>query len=131
MSADSGGILRAFADLVWNHGDFARGEALFAAGFQHHDLVSHNDTDLQGYFASIRVQRQAFPGVRFRIEDVVADDDRVATRWTVTGSHAQSGKRVAVNGMSIDVLTAGLIAENWTVWDRHGLLEQLGRTDPR
>jgi len=131
VSANSTGILRAFADLVWNQGDFGRGEALFAAGFQHHDLVTHHDTDLHGYFESIREQRRAFPDVCFSIDDVVADDDRVATRWTVTGSHAESDRHVTVSGMSIDVLTAGRIVENWTVWDRLGLLEQLGRTDPR
>jgi len=131
MSTDPAGILRAFADLVWNQGDFTGGEALFGAGFQHHDLVTHHDTDLEGYFESIRYQRRAFPDVRFSIEDVVADADRVATRWTITGRHAKSGRRVAVKGMSIDLLTAGRLVENWTVWDRHGLLEQLGRTEPQ
>jgi predicted ester cyclase len=131
VSADPAGILRAFADLVWNQGDFSSGEALFGAGFQHHDLVTHHDTDLDGYFDSIRSQRRAFPGVQFSIADVVANGDRIATRWIITGEHADSGRRVVVNGMSIDLLEAGRIVENWTVWDRHGLLEQLGRTDPQ
>ena len=131
MSTDPASILRAFAELVWNQGDFTSGEALFGTGFQHHDLVTHHDTDLGGYFDSIRYQRRAFPDVRFRIEDAVVDGDRIASRWTITGGHAVSGRRVAVNGMSIDLLAAGRIVENWTVWDRHGLLEQLGQKDPQ
>ena len=130
MNSDPLAALRAFADLIWNKGDFATGETLFAPGFQHHDLVTHRETDLGGYLSSIRYQRQAFPGVRFEIDETLVDGDRVATRWTVVGVHAESGRAVTVPGMSIDRLVDGKIAENWTVWDRHGLLEQL-RTDTR
>lgn len=131
MSAGPENLVRNFADLVWNAGDFSAGEPLFAPGFRHHDLVTQRDTDLTGYFDSIRYQRRAFPDVRFAIEDVLVNSDRVATRWTVTGTHAESGRRVLVNGMSIDLVAANRIVENWTVWDRHGLLEQLGRLDAR
>lgn len=127
MTDDSAAIVRAFVDRVWNEGNFAAGEALFAPGFQHHDLVTQRETDLAGYFASIRHQRRTFPGVRFVIDDTVEGGDRVGTRWTVEGVHAESSLPVTVHGMSIDRVTSGRIAENWTVWDRHGLLEQLRR----
>lgn len=128
MSDDPAATVRAFADLIWNARDVVTGEVLFAPGFQHHDLVTHRETDLNGYLSSIRYQRQEFPGVRFEINETVVQGDRVATRWTIVGVHAASGRAVTVSGMSIDRLVDGKIAENWTVWDRHGLLEQL-RTD--
>lgn len=131
MSAGPENLVRAFADLVWNEGNFSAGETLFAPAFRHHDLVTHRDTDLTGYFDSIRFQRRVFPDVRFGVEDVLVDGDRVAMRWRVAGNHAESGRRVLVNGMSIDLVAANRIVENWTVWDRYGLLEQLGRVDAR
>jgi predicted ester cyclase len=127
VSADPADVVRAFADRIWNDGDFGAGTALFGPTFRHHDLVTQNDTDLDGFFDSIRNQRRAFPGVRFQIEDAVTDGERVATRWRVSGVHAERGRTVAVDGMSIDLVADGRIVENWTVWDRHGLLEQLGR----
>lgn len=125
MSADPAMAVRAFADLIWNAGDFASGVKLFAPGFQHHDLVTHSEADIDGYFESIRQQRALFPDIRFAINECLVDGDRVATRWTVTGTHAETGRAVTVAGMSVDRIVSGRMAENWTVWDRHGLLEQL------
>jgi predicted ester cyclase len=119
-------LINAFADRIWNEGDFVTGQALFAPAFRHHDLVTHRDTDLIGYFESIGYQRRVFPDVRFEIMDSLTDGDRVATRWRITGVHGETGRRVTVDGMSIDLVAADRIIENWTVWDRHGLLEQLG-----
>jgi len=125
VSSHPAAVLRQSVDLTWNGGDFATGATLFAPGFQHHDLVTHRETDLDGYFESIRDQRGVFPGIRFEINECVVDADRVATRWTVVGVHGVSGRTVTVAGMSIDRLVDGRIAENWTVWDRCGLREQL------
>ncbi len=125
MSDELAAIVRSFADRVWNAGDFTGGEELFAPGFRHHDLVTHRETDLTGYFDSIRHQRWLFPGIRFEITDAVANHERVASRWMVVGVHAASRRRVTIHGMSIDRISAGRIDENWTVWDRHGLREQL------
>ena len=126
MTASPMDLVTAFADRIWNEGDFVAGQTLFAPHFRHHDLVTHRDTDLTGYFESIGYQRRVFPDVRFEIMDSVADGDRVATRWRITGVHGETGRRVTVDGMSIDLVAADRIIENWTVWDRHGLLEQLG-----
>ena len=128
VNDDLEATVHAFIDRAWNEGDFSAAQALFTSGFQHHDLVTQHDTDVAGYFDSIRALRRKFPNVRLEIRDSVVADDRVASRWTVVGVDADSGRPVTVHGMSIDRLLAGRIVENWTVWDRHGLREQL-RTD--
>ena len=128
VNDDLEATVNAFINRAWNEGDFSAAQALFTTGFQHHDLVTQHDTDVVGYFDSIRALRRMFPNVRFEIRDSVVDGDRVASRWTVVGMHADTGRSVTVHGMSIDRLLAGRIDENWTVWVRHGLREQL-RTD--
>ena len=41
-----------------------------------------------------------------------------------------SGKRVSVNGMSVQRIGAGKIVEGWDNWDQLGLLVQLGAVLP-
>jgi steroid delta-isomerase-like uncharacterized protein len=77
--------------------------------------------------------RAAFGGLKVRVEDQVAEGDKVVTRWTATGSHdgelfgvAPTGKHVEVTGISIERLKDGRVVEDWTNWDALGLMRQLG-----
>ena len=55
------------------------------------------------------------------------------TRWTGTGTHvgdlmgiAPTGREISVEAITIHRMKDGLIAEEWTVWDALGLLQQVG-----
>ena len=65
--------------------------------------------------------------------DQVADGDRVATRWRLEGTHSNrllgieaSHRFVCVEGIRIDRIDRGRIAETWNQWDVLGMLRQLG-----
>ncbi|HUF05886.1 MAG TPA: ester cyclase [Candidatus Binatia bacterium] len=117
--------VRAFFDRVWNAGDDLAAEGLFAPGFRHHDLVTHGEADLAGFLHSIQWIRGLFVTLDFQVLDAVVQDGRVATRWRAEGRHGATGKRVGIDGMSFDHVRDGRIVEDWTVWDRVGLREQL------
>jgi steroid delta-isomerase-like uncharacterized protein len=75
---------------------------------------------------------RAFPDLRIDLEDVVAEGDRVASRWTMTGTHRgeymgvlPTGKRIKVSGTSFDRFVDGKIAQGFDCWDAKGLQEQL------
>ncbi|HZU76247.1 MAG TPA: ester cyclase, partial [Dehalococcoidia bacterium] len=58
---------------------------------------------------------------------------RVATRFMAHGTHQglffgipPTGKPVEVGGIAIDRFAAGKLVESWLVYDRLGLLQQLG-----
>ena len=75
----------------------------------------------------------AFPDCHHVIEDQVADADNVVTRITFRGTHQgplmgipPTGKQIAIGGMSWFRISNGLIAEEWTHFDRLGLMVQLG-----
>jgi steroid delta-isomerase-like uncharacterized protein len=77
--------------------------------------------------------RSAFPDCRMTVEDVVAEGDQVAYRWTFSGTHrgelrgiAATGKRVSISGINVDRIAHGKIAEHWSQADVLGLLQQLG-----
>lgn len=77
--------------------------------------------------------KTAFPDLRLEIQDMVAEGDRVATRWIMRGTHMgplmgidPSRQRIEVKGLRIDRLAKGQIVETWGSWDVLGMLEQIG-----
>ncbi len=85
------------------------------------------------YKELIRKYSSAFAEHNTTIHDQIAEDDRVATRWTARFTHSgtfmgipPTNKEVSVNGISIYRFAEGKIVEVWINWDRLGLLQQLG-----
>ena len=75
----------------------------------------------------------AFPDFRVTIEDLVAEDGRVAMRSLWRGTHQgelmgvpPTGKAVTVLEQHIFRIADGKIAEHWSVMDQMGLMQQLG-----
>jgi predicted ester cyclase len=117
-------LVRRFFEFAWNQGDFTPGRRLFAAEFRHHDLVTGADTDLDGYFAAISAIRQRLERVEFEVHELIAEEGRVASRWTARAKVHGSRSAFDIHGMSIDHVQDDRISENWTVWDRYGLAAQ-------
>ena len=76
---------------------------------------------------------KAFPDLQFTTEDQLTDGDRVATRWRATGTHTgplgpvpPTGRSITVDGLIIDRLEGGMVAERWEQWDQPAMLQQLG-----
>jgi predicted ester cyclase len=75
----------------------------------------------------------SFPDAHLTIEDVVAEGDMVAWRFTVRATHIGSfrgipptGKPVTLTGIAMTRMRDGQMAENWNETDDLGLLQQLG-----
>jgi steroid delta-isomerase-like uncharacterized protein len=74
----------------------------------------------------------AFPDGRWKVEDQVAEGDKVATRWSFTGTHkgelmglAPTRKQVKTSGMVIDRIVNGKVVEEWEEWDALGMTQQM------
>ena len=77
--------------------------------------------------------RTAFPDIHYKIEDIVAEGDKVAVRWTWSGTHqaafravGPTGKAVSNTGAGIFRLKAGTIVAAALETDRLGFLQQVG-----
>jgi steroid delta-isomerase-like uncharacterized protein len=77
--------------------------------------------------------RSVFPDSSHTIEDMIAEGDRVVTRFTFHGTQRgelmgipATDRQVAVQGMVIDRLSAGKIREEWVSFDMMGMMQQLG-----
>lgn len=135
--------VRQFFDEVWNaqeNQDFANLHAnlddLFLPEFQDHNpLLPEQGRGQGGVAYMVSAFREAFPDLRFSVEDIFAGKDRVAVRWRAEGSHRGmflgapgTGRRFAITGTDIFRIGRGKIAEAWHEWDKQALVQQLGIT---
>ncbi len=73
-----------------------------------------------------------FPDIHFSVEELIADDEVVVTRWRLTGTHLgeylgqpATGNRVDVDGVSIDRLNDGKVISGFDAWDSLKFRQQL------
>jgi steroid delta-isomerase-like uncharacterized protein len=76
--------------------------------------------------------RNAVPDLTYTIEDQIAEDDKVVTRYTVSGTHqgeffgvAPTGKQISMTGVSIDRFEGGKMVEEWPEYDLLGVMDQI------
>jgi steroid delta-isomerase-like uncharacterized protein len=76
---------------------------------------------------------RAFPDLHVAVEDVIAEEDKVVCRNTVTGTHQgeymglpPTGRFVTYNEIFIFRFAGGRIAETWGVVDVLSQMRQLG-----
>jgi steroid delta-isomerase-like uncharacterized protein len=94
------------------------------------DGEAHGRDEVKQFFS---VFFKVFPNVHFEMNDFFAEGDRVAIRFTWTGTHRTEflgiplkERRVAVPGIDIFHIRDGMIAEVRVAFDRGNLLQQLG-----
>ena len=122
-------MIRRVYEQCLNEGKLELLDAMVAPEF----VAANGETGaagLRGTFAALRV---AFPDVHYTLEDVFAEGDRVAVRWTLEGTHAAPiggfpahGTRVKNVGMAIYELGGGKIRKVSLLTDRLGFLQQIG-----
>jgi steroid delta-isomerase-like uncharacterized protein len=132
MSAENKALVRRWFEEVWNKGDASAIDRLFAANGIVHGLGEERKGPA-GFKPFHAAYRDAFPDVRLDLEDLIAEDDKVAFRWTGTATHQGSGlgfpptgKKVRFTGMGIVRVQDGKLVEGWNNFDQFGLLQQLG-----
>jgi SAM-dependent methyltransferase/predicted ester cyclase len=98
------------------------------AGVYHPDFVDHvNRLTYRGHAGarrSVALYLKLFPDLRFEVEEQVSEGDRVASRWTLHGTHR--GRGVELPGIVISRFEDGRIIEDWAATDTLELVRQLG-----
>jgi predicted ester cyclase len=110
-------------------------KAVLAPDFVGHDLPPGLPPGPEGLILFRMKVNEVFPDQKMVVEDLMAVDDRVIARFTLTQTHqgeymgiAATGKPVTLELIEIDRMTNGKIAERWAKLDFLSLLRQLGAT---
>jgi predicted ester cyclase len=127
-------VAAAVVERVMNRGDLEAVEERFAAGYVEHDVLPPTiPPGLEGMKQLVGMLRGAFPDLRYDIEDVVADGDRVVLRITGRGTMRgtlfglpATGRSASWSEIHISRFAAGKVVEHWSVTDQLGMLQQLG-----
>ncbi|HEX3551992.1 MAG TPA: ester cyclase [Thermoanaerobaculia bacterium] len=110
-------------------GDLKKLDDVIAPDFVDRTPGNPNQTRGPGVVRDAQAKaRELFTDVVYTVDDLLADGDHVAARYTVRARHKASGKSIEVTGASFFHLAGGRIHEGWIVNDQIELFRQLGYT---
>jgi len=122
---------------AWNAaaGDGAKFRAMndkyFASGYTYHNPRA--DYTREEMIKGLGAFATAFPDASLSIDDLVAEGNKVVSRYTFEGTHkgtfmgaAATGKKVVFKGVLIQTVAGGRIVEDWEILDELGVMTQLG-----
>ena len=129
---DNAAFMRRYYDEVYN-----RRNIDFLRCHLHEDVVGRGpgiEDEVHGIEQVVQFSEyvyQVYEDYHLEVNDVVADEDTVVVRGTVTATHIPTGKPVSFCGMTLYRLEEGKVREYWRCYDRHDLYDgQLGGWRP-
>ena len=114
-------FIRRQVEEVWNQHDASKIPEYW--GGDTLDKITHTHKQIM----------TAFPDAHFKIEDLIAEGDKVMLHATISGTHEgalqsipPTHKKIQFAAMRIFRIADGKIVETHIIADTHGLLQQLG-----
>ena len=116
-------IVRRLWEEIWNQNMLDVCDEIFDPEYARHEKEW------------VPIVRNAFPDTHITIEDMIAEENRVVTRYFFTGTHQAdfwgvppTGKTVKIKGIWIHRLANHRIVEgrDWGLIDVYGMMKQLG-----
>jgi steroid delta-isomerase-like uncharacterized protein len=126
-------IVRRFVAEVLNEGKIESTDEFFWENMVEQVPLPGQGPGVEGLKDFLRGMRAAFPDMHWKVEEQIAEGDKVATRFEWTGTHRgeflgvpATGRRVKVWGIVIDRLDGDRIKDTRIIMDTLGLMAQLG-----
>ena|ERR1051326_4958879 len=127
-------IVLQFYEEVWGEGNLAFAKEVFDENYVRHDPQPGNP--VAGAAGQMQIAgdfRKAFPDLEIHIDLVFGDDEYIAARWTMTGTHSAkwgdieaTNKKASFSGVNLFRFANGKVVEIWNHRDDLGLRQQLG-----
>ena len=125
-------LVKRFVDEVFGQGQLESIDELVAPDFVSHTFGITDDGSAKLRAATERVHA-SLTDVDFAVEDLIAEDDRVAVRLTSTATVVDefmgvpaAGKTYSIGEIHIFRVADGRIVEHWHQHDALGMMKQLG-----
>jgi len=135
MSTDNKIVIRTFIEEVINQGRLERTDEFVIEDFVELDPFPGQAPGREGLKAVILQMRSAFPDIHWAVDEMVAEGDKLVTRFTWTGTHqgeflgvSATGRPVSIKGIVVDTLEGGKMVDSRMLLDVLGMMMQLGMT---
>lgn len=134
MSAEQNkhSVQRAF-DGLFSRGELTLADELVSADFLNHEVPAGAPRGPAGLRQLVTMLRTAFPDIHYDVQELLAEDDTVAARTILRGTHQgpfmgipPTGRPVVQEQIHILRFADGKIVEHRAVRDDLGMLQQLG-----
>jgi steroid delta-isomerase-like uncharacterized protein len=128
-------IARRWSEGLWGRGNLAVADEIVAPDYVRHDpgapFPARGPEDVKRLVTMLRAM---IPDLKIVVEDVIADEDKVVTRYTSIATDTEgfmgrppTGKVTRTPAIQIFRFAGGRIVESWAVRDDLGALRQLGQ----
>lgn len=128
-------VVRKFHD-VWSNGQIGLIDTIISPDFVCHFIGGLEWKGIEGAKNSISNHKKSFPDWTEEIVDIIAEGDKVVTRYKSTGTHQgtfngldSTGNKVTIYETSIFRIANGKIIEQWGFPDELSLRNQLQTKD--
>lgn len=133
VAEENKALVRLFTEEYWDKGNLAAADELMTANATI-VLPGMGQVNREGFKAFAASFRSAFPDWHTTTDELIAEGDQVASRWTGRGTHqgefqgmAPTGRPVTLPGTVFYRLVAGKITDFRGQFDGLALMQQLGR----
>ena len=130
-------VVRRGVDAIFNLKQLDAIDDLYTEDFIDHSAPPGLPAGIEGARAKITAFITAFPDLQLTYEYMIAEDDFVAGRFVLTGTHQgefggipATGNAVRVTGHDLLRLRDEKVSEHWLELDTLGLMQQLGVIPP-
>jgi predicted ester cyclase len=135
-------LVRWFFEEAWGKGNLAAVDEYIAADYVEHALPPGSQQGREALKQFVALYHKAFPDVKVTMHDIFGRGDRVAYRWSTSGTHLgewagipPTGLHLTTTGITIHRIVAGKCVEGWVSVDisrseeEKQWLSEGGRTD--
>ena len=131
-SNDMKAKFRLVYDEILNNGKLDLFDEICSPDFVKHTLPPGEPYGIEGSKQSVLMLRTAFPDIKYIVDDMFGEGDKLVARWSAKGTHKgdfmgipATGKQVYFSGIEIIRISNGKAMEEWKELDRTGLIQQL------
>ena len=131
-STDSKAVVLQSEAEIWNKGNLAMADHLYGSDYVCHFVAGIEWKGIEDLKRQVVATRTAFPDWNEKVDDIFVKGDRVAIRFTSTGTQqgkfegiAPTGRRVTIREAAFFRVVGGKIVEQWGFADSQALMQQL------
>ena len=131
-------VIARFGEEVLHGRNLDAVDEIASEDFVEHDPAFGQQPGREGLKQTLAELFAAFPDQRWEDEEVIAEGEKVVTRFTFYGTHEgefvgipPTGNRVSVKGVVIDRVVNGRWTESRILMDDLSMMQQLGAVPPQ